>query len=583
MFVSAFLFVFKLGDESLSNMEARDAQIAREMYESGNWVIPTWNDEPLPWKPPAYDWCAIMSYHVFGGVSEFSARFPSAVMGIIGVIAVFVFGTLVFSRWTGFFGGLILAVNPEYFEHARKAQTDIYLCVYTTLALMFFFIGYFRHQQSISEESDIKISGAKTWGFKVFYLVCYFFMGWATIAKGPAGVVVPALVIFIYLVVQGNLRYLRQMAIPYGILVFLATTAIWYGPAWYIGGNDFMIELVWRQSFLRYMDAFDHVRPFWKYVQYLATNFLPWALFLPAAIGFVFTGGHTREKRRKYVFLFIWFAIVFLFYSVSQSKRSVYILALYPAVSLMVGRLFDVAIKRPEMRKLQKNMAITSIVFAAVYSLLAFVLIFVAINGNDILSGNSYKWISSSGKQAMPELIATLVYNKGTIFLLAFVMLAGSVLAVYGFVKKHATIAINAIFASTILVFISYMLIFTPVLDRYQDLRPFCGTIDQYVKQGATLAFYNKGETRRQTVVFYYGKPIRMLIPETIGVPNPGTIREDDIDILLQFLKDEKAPMVVIRRDVLEEIIKSTDVKLVVVEESGLAEVGYLCLVTKAK
>jgi hypothetical protein len=68
-------------------------------------------------------------------------------------------------------------------------------------------------------------------------------------------------------------------------------------------------------------------------------SFLPWAIFLPAA----FLHGRFREtleKRKEYLFLFVWFAVVFVFFSGSDGKRALYLLPLFPAAAILVGKLW---------------------------------------------------------------------------------------------------------------------------------------------------------------------------------------------------------------------------------------------------
>jgi 4-amino-4-deoxy-L-arabinose transferase-like glycosyltransferase len=68
-------------------------------------------------------------------------------------------------------------------------------------------------------------------------------------------------------------------------------------------------------------------------------SFLPWAIFLPAA----FLYGRVREtleRRKEYLFLFVWFAVIFLFFSISKGKRALYLLPLFPAAAILVGKLW---------------------------------------------------------------------------------------------------------------------------------------------------------------------------------------------------------------------------------------------------
>ena len=76
------LFFVNLGQWDLWNPdEPRYAQVAREMTEGGNWILPRLNKRIYPDKPPVFFWLIALSYAVSGEVSPFSARFPSALAG----------------------------------------------------------------------------------------------------------------------------------------------------------------------------------------------------------------------------------------------------------------------------------------------------------------------------------------------------------------------------------------------------------------------------------------------------------------------------------------------------------------------
>ena len=86
--ISSFFLFFKLGERALFDPdEGRYAEIAREMYESGDWITPRLNQVKHFDKPPLTYWLAATSYSIFG-VNEFAARLPSALAGIGGIIAI---------------------------------------------------------------------------------------------------------------------------------------------------------------------------------------------------------------------------------------------------------------------------------------------------------------------------------------------------------------------------------------------------------------------------------------------------------------------------------------------------------------
>src|SRR5262249_36485559 len=111
----------------------------------------------------------------------------------------------------------------------------------------------------------------------------------------------------------------------------------WYGLALWQGGSEFFTKQVMKENVLRFFtsDA-GHKHPFYYFLPNLFLGMVPWSFFFPPLIVFLY-----RQRRgwaeKEYLYLLVWIATVFLFYSVAKSKRSVYILPLYPAVALLVG------------------------------------------------------------------------------------------------------------------------------------------------------------------------------------------------------------------------------------------------------
>jgi 4-amino-4-deoxy-L-arabinose transferase-like glycosyltransferase len=103
---------------------------------------------------------------------------------------------------------------------------------------------------------------------------------------------------------------------------------------------------LFRQTIGRYSEGWAKPRPIYYFLYNFPADFLPWILFLPAAMVY----GYSRERigtKKEFLFLFIWFVSVFVFFSLSKGKRPVYLLPLYPAASLMVGRVLDDFISAP--------------------------------------------------------------------------------------------------------------------------------------------------------------------------------------------------------------------------------------------
>ena len=110
-----------------------------------------------------------------------------------------------------------------------------------------------------------------------------------------------------------------------GCILSAAIASIWF----FIAGDEYVQEFIFRQNVTRYTNAFDHRELLFYYFPKLFFNFLPRSIFLPFAL--------VHAWKRKYWLPFIWFVFTFLFFELSQSKRAVYLLSLYPALALLCG------------------------------------------------------------------------------------------------------------------------------------------------------------------------------------------------------------------------------------------------------
>ena len=168
------LFVVGTGDTALSaSSEARSAEIAREMYVTGDYIVPHLNGMIALTKPPLYHWLAAASYAVFG-VNEFAARFPSGLAGIGAILATFLLVRRLYDSTTGFLAAVMTASAIEFVWNARAARTDMVYTFFVVAAITVF----------------VYASGAKRAG-KGLYVTAFALMGLAFLAKGPAGFFLP--------------------------------------------------------------------------------------------------------------------------------------------------------------------------------------------------------------------------------------------------------------------------------------------------------------------------------------------------------------------------------------------------------
>jgi 4-amino-4-deoxy-L-arabinose transferase-like glycosyltransferase len=168
----------------------------------------------------------------------------------------------------------------------------------------------------------------------------YVGMALATLAKGPVGFILPLSVSLIYLVVQKDWGGMRRMRLLSGMALFLVIVLLWYLPALIKGGEGYLQATLFKHSIDRYAQGWSKVQPIYYYLYNFPLDFLPWVFFIPAAVAYGFSK-EKEGKRGEFLFLFLWAALIFLFFSLSKGKRGIYLLPLYPAISLMVGKLWD--------------------------------------------------------------------------------------------------------------------------------------------------------------------------------------------------------------------------------------------------
>ncbi len=165
--------------------EARYAEIAREMLQSGNLLVPHLNYVAYVEKPPVLYWLTTLSFWIFG-VSEFAARLPVALSAITGILATYFFALRAFGRRHAILAAAILATTPLYALMAQVLTTDMTLTAFVTIAT---FALYLHWQEG----------GRWCW-------IAYVAMGLAMMTKGPVGAALPILSMLIWLALNRELR-----------------------------------------------------------------------------------------------------------------------------------------------------------------------------------------------------------------------------------------------------------------------------------------------------------------------------------------------------------------------------------------
>ncbi len=302
--------------------EPRYAEVAREMFASGDYISPRlcgclWFE-----KPPLLYWLAAVAYHAFG-VGEFAARAPSALAAAGGALFLFHAVTKTVSVRLGAAVSLVLMTMAIFIGYGRAATPDMLLTASITISLC-----------------AAHIAGGVTARARVGYLVISgAAAGMAVLSKGLVGILLIGAVLAVAWLITRRWVF-RPGDIILTAVVFLAVCSSWYLPVTMRHGWEFVREFFINHHVKRYLtNEYHHPEPIYFYLAVALAGALPWTLYLASAIGRLrklrFRGANARDY--LLALAWIWFLIPILFFSFSVSKLPGYILPSFPALSLIVG------------------------------------------------------------------------------------------------------------------------------------------------------------------------------------------------------------------------------------------------------
>ncbi len=327
LILCAVLFFYGLGNLGLTDRdEGSNAEAAREMLQSGDWMTPALNGAPRFAKPAMISWLISGTYRLFG-VSEFTARLPSALFATGLILMQYYFAKRFLGPVMAFRATLILLLSFEILAIGRMVLTDMALIFFTTLSIFSFFLAFHGH------------GAAKRW-----YWMFYIAMALATLTKGPVGVLVPLLAVIPYLVFTrrwGSPRQFLKEGHPLaGTAVFLAIAAPWYIAMFALHGSAYL-ESAQGDTITRFFSVIGgHGGTLLFYIPILFVGFFPWSGYLPAAlIATLRTHGKdaVTEAQALAVLCAVWILAVFVFFTVSSTRLPHYIAPMFPAAALLVS------------------------------------------------------------------------------------------------------------------------------------------------------------------------------------------------------------------------------------------------------
>jgi 4-amino-4-deoxy-L-arabinose transferase-like glycosyltransferase len=322
----------------MDDVDAVQAQIARNMLDSGDWVTARLDGVKYLEKSPLKYWMIATSYMVFG-VHDWAARIPVALATVLLCWVTTRFGMWAFGRRTGMYAGLVLATGVGLFLFTRILIPDVILTLAITLALW----GMMR-----ALDPDEPHPGR--WAIAMWAA-----MGTGLLLKGLIAAVFPVAAGLLYIAVSG--QFLRRetwkrLKIFSGALVFLAIAAPWHviatlrnppyldftlhsesgsyrGFFWFYFLNEHVLRFLNR----RWPRDYNTVPRLWFWLFHLLWMF-PWTAYLPRTLNLGYRGSDRASRTRRLALCWAGFILVFFTFSTTQEYYS---MPAYPALALLLA------------------------------------------------------------------------------------------------------------------------------------------------------------------------------------------------------------------------------------------------------
>ena len=427
---SFFLFSLNIGGISIFSLdEAKNASCAREMLESKNFIVPTFNYELRTDKPPLHYYFMMLSYLIFG-VSEFSARFFSSVFGSLTVMITYFFAKKIFSTKTAILSAIVLISSLHFVFQFHMAVPDPYLIFFINLAFFSFYLFY-----KFKEEKYL-------W---IFYVA----LGFGMLAKGIVALVLPFFIIFAFLFsAEKSISAIKSLKLHKGLILTALISLPWYVLVSIETNFQWTKEFFLKHNISRFTDSMEgHGGIFLITILFVLIGMLPFSTFTYQSVK------ETLKNRLNPDYLYLGLIVLIYtgFFSISKTKLPNYTVPVYPAFAILLSLTL---------------LKIRNYLFS-----LIFYLIFTA---------------------SLPFVLYITLKNDKNLYLLAnysfyFLILAvGGLFALIYF--KDIKKVVLSLFTSSVAMSITLYTVILPEIDKYSSVR----IILNYIEKDRPVGYYKR-------------------------------------------------------------------------------------------
>lgn len=310
--------------------EARYAQAARQMVESGDYRRIRLGEEERTVKPIGAYWLQAASAQAFAGerlnASMWAYRLPSALGLALAAAAALWAGAALFGQRIALLGAALFAAGMMAGFEGMLAKTDALLAGFTTLAM--------------AALAHLRMRPKRP---RLYALIFWAALACAIMIKGPVSPLVAALMLAVLVVWERRADWLKPLLWPPGPLLALAIAAPWFiaanlasGGAYFAGiAGDVLPKLTSGEALPGY------------HLFLLPFLIFPATYALPAAARLAFSSARSgADESAPYRFLIAWAGAGFVFFELTPFKLPHYVLPMYPAICLLCGAGLEAMSKR---------------------------------------------------------------------------------------------------------------------------------------------------------------------------------------------------------------------------------------------
>lgn len=515
----ATLFLFLGIKHFHTKGEPREALVAQAMINDQNWILPITNGVDIAYKPPLFHWSIACISSVVGEVNEYTSRMPSAIATTIMVLMGYYFFRKRRGSQIAFLAMLITLTNFEVHRAATNCRVDMLLAAMMVMALFFLYRWYEKKLRGVPWLAILCLSGA-------------------FLTKGPVGVLLPCTVI-------GALAWIRGIGFIRSLLSMVAVVlcaciipSVWYYAAWLQGGNKFS-QLVYEENVLRLLGKMtysSHENPWTYNVTTLIAGFVPYTLL---ALLSIFTLKYTRisDKPRQWwtrfvnyiktmddtrLFSLLCIIIMFVFYCIPKSKRSVYLLPIYPFIAYYLAEyiLYLVNNRPKSVKWFNGTLAVLSI-------FLTFVIFIIA---SGVIPDSIFSGKRADENTAMLNAIENMPLWSYIVIILPLI----SGIIYFSYKKKFCDYQLACCGGiMTAIIYITLNGAILPAVLNIKSDKPQAEKIAQLAPEGTVYSFFAKNVEGNLlhpfTINFYIGN---RMVPFESKMPSNGyvVIGEDDFN-----------------------------------------------------